>query len=331
MNTFKKFKKLLIAFIITFLIVSINSTTVSASSNYVYLGGNVLGFTIKTEGATVVGLCDVITENGLVSPCKEAGIIVGDVILNMGGNKVNSAGEIADVLKDYKGGEIVTKIVRKGEQKLLDLKPCKDVNGTFKIGVYLRDDLTGLGTVTYYDGDGNFASLGHPVSDENGNVYKVVGGNVYNSTVVGVIKGVRGKPGELKGILLNGNSIGKISKNTNAGLFGKIDNINVNNYNKIEVDKAKQGKAKIYSTVDGSKPEFYEIDIVKVDNFTNSNKNLLIRICDKSLLNKTGGILQGMSGSPIIQNGKLVGAVTHVMVNDSSMGYGIFIENMLKN
>ena len=331
MNKFKKIKGLIIAVIISFFVLSFNTGFAIASENEYYLGGNVLGFTIRSEGATVIGLCDVITDKGLVSPCKNAGIIVGDIILDLGGNAVNSAKEIANVLNKYNGGEIVTKINRNGESKIVDLTPCKDVNGVYKLGVYLRDDLTGLGTVTYYDKNGNFASLGHPVCDEKGSVYKVIGGNVYNSTVVGVIKPTRGKAGELKGVLLNDKSVGNITKNTNVGLYGKITNFNTKKHTKIEISKAKQGKAQIYSTVDGVTPKLYDIEIVKVDNFTKSNKNLLLRITDKDLLNMTGGILQGMSGSPIIQNGKLIGAVTHVLINDSCMGFGIFIDNMINN
>ncbi len=325
----KSFKKILTAVIIS-IVLSLCLNTAYAQSNYLYLGGNVLGFTIKTEGATVVGICDVITDKGLVSPCKNAGIEVGDIIYNMGDNKVNSASDVADALNEYNGGEIVTKICHDGQIKLVDLIPAKDVSGEYKLGIYLRDDLTGLGTVTYYKQDGSFGSLGHPVSDENGKSYSVIGGNVFNSSVIGVNKATRGKAGELRGMFLGENPIGKIVKNTNVGLYGKIEDFDATNKIKVELGKAKQGKAKIYTTVDGITPKYYEIDIVKTDYFNSANKNLVIKISDKELLKITGGILQGMSGSPIIQEGKLVGAVTHVFINDSSRGYGISIDNMLK-
>ena len=326
----KNLKKILIClFLALFLSVGFNSAY--AETNYYYLGGNVLGFTIKTEGATVVGICDVITTSGLKSPCKQAGIEVGDVIYSLGDTTVNSASDVAKSLKSYKGGEIVTKICNDGQIKLVDVTPVKDVNGDYKLGVYIREDLNGLGTVTFYTADGTFGSLGHPVSDENQKPYSVLGGKVYNSSVIGINKASRGKAGELRGMFLGESPIGSVYKNTNVGLFGKIDNFDTKNKLKVELGTPKQGSARIYSTVDGITPKYYDISIVKVDLFTSGNKNLVIKITDKELLDYTGGILQGMSGSPILQDGKLIGAVTHVFINDSSRGYGIFIDNMLKN
>lgn len=324
-----RLKKLLTVVLLA-LTLTLFTSVAHAQENSIYLGGNVLGFTIKTEGATVVGTCDVITTDGLVSPCKKAGIKVGDVIYNMGSFAVNSASDVSKVLNDYDGGEIVTKIVRDGQVKLIDVIPVKDVTGEYKLGIYLRDDLTGLGTVTFYRDDGSFGSLGHPVSDEKGKTYSVIGGEVYTSSVIGINKATRGKAGELKGMFIGEKPIGSIIKNTETGLFGKISKFDATSKIKVEVGKAKQGKAQIYSTVDGISPKYYDIDIVKTDFFTGSNKNLVIKISDKELLKITGGILQGMSGSPIIQDGKLVGAVTHVFINDSSRGYGISIDNMLK-
>ncbi len=326
----KNLNKIVICLVLAFFL-SFGFNTAFAETDYLYLGGNVLGFTIKTEGATVVGTCDVITEKGLLSPCKEAGIEVGDIIYSLGENKVNSASDVAKSLKNYKGGEIVTKISRDGQIKLVDIIPVKDVSGDYKLGVYIRDDLNGLGTVTFYRSDGSFGSLGHPVSDENQKSYQVIGGSVFNSSVVGINRATRGKAGELRGMFLGDKPIGKITQNTNTGLFGKIENFDSKNKIKIEIGTAKQGKAQIYSTIDGITPKYYDISIVKTDLFTNSNKNLVIKITDKNLIDYTGGILQGMSGSPIIQDGKLVGAVTHVFINDSSRGYGIFIDNMLKS
>lgn len=321
--------KKLFTVIILVLTLTLFGGAVKAEETEFYLGGNVLGFTIKTEGATVVGTCDVITKDGLLSPCKNAGIKVGDIIFSMGSITVNSASDVESVLDKYNGGEIVTKISRGGETILLDVTPAKDVLGDYKLGIYLRDDLTGLGTVTFYRADGTFGSLGHPVSDEKGSIYSVIGGDAYSSCIVGVNKATRGKAGELKGMFIGDKPIGNITKNTNVGLFGKISDFNPKNNVKVEISKAKQGKAKIFSTIDGITPKYYNIDIVKVDFLSGSNKNLVIKISDKELLKKTGGILQGMSGSPIIQEGKLVGAVTHVFINDSSRGYGISINNML--
>lgn len=325
----KSAKKLLV-FIAVFVCIFVCSAfSVSAEETAYYLGGNVLGFTIDTEGVTVVGVNDVITEGGLVSPCEEAGISVGDVLLMFNDKAVNSPSDVAECLNSYKGGEIVTKIKREGDVKLVDLTPAKDLSGVYRLGVYLQDGLNGLGTVTYYRENGDFASLGHPVSDEKGCMYSVTGGEIYNSSVVGVNRAERGKAGELKGMFLGSKSIGSIDRNSHVGLYGKIQNFNSDGKIKVELGKAKPGRAQIYSTVDGVKAEYYQIDIVKADYITGTNKNFVIKITDKNLIEKTGGILQGMSGSPILQDGKLVGAVTHVFLNDCTRGYGIAIQNMI--
>lgn len=329
MKILSRLKKVSIIVLTLFILVLSQSYTAFAQENYVFLGGNVLGFTINTEGATVVGITDVITDGGLISPCEKAGIMVGDIVLNMNGTDVNSSSDVSNVLKNYKNGEIVTKISRNGKIILVDLIPVKDLNGEFKLGIFIRDDLSGLGTVTYYNKDGSFASLGHPVSDQKGGLYKVVSGNAYNSSIIGVNKAKKGKAGELRGVIINDNPIGSIKCNTKVGLFGKIYNFNEKKHEKICYSTAKQGKAQIYSTVDGAKPKLYDIDIIKTDFSNKANKNLVIKISDSKLLEYTGGILQGMSGSPIIQDGKLVGAVTHVFINDSSRGYGISIMNMI--
>lgn len=330
MKIFNKLKKLSIILSIILLVLLFPINSAFASENYVYLGGNVLGFTLQTEGATVVGLCDVITDKGVTSPCENAGIQVGDIILSMNGKLVNNANDIAGVISKYKEGCILTKISRNQKVKLVEIFPAIDVSGVFKLGLFIRDDLSGLGTVTYYKEDGSFASLGHPVCDNNGALYNVISGKVYQSSIIGVNKAQKGKAGELRGIFTCDKEIGKINVNTKVGLYGCVYKFNPQKHTKIYCEKAVQGKAQIYSTIDGVIPKFYNIEIVKTDLNSKSNKNLVIKITDKDLLNYTGGILQGMSGSPIIQNGKLVGAVTHVFLNDSTRGYGISIMNMLR-
>ena len=326
----KSIKKFLLVIILILSFCTFPVFQASAEGLSVYLGGDVLGFTLNTRGATVVGFCEVITERGLTSPCKDAGMQVGDVIYNLNETEINSSADLSRALSKYQSGEIITKISRNGETKLLDVTPVKDLTGSYKLGVYVKDDLTGLGTVTYYKEDGSFASLGHPVSNERGKLFEVVGGEVFTASVIGVNKAVKNKAGELRGMFVGDKSIGKVIKNTNVGLYGKISDFDVEEHKKIECSKAKPGRAQIYSTVDGLIPKYYDIDIVKTDYFSGSNKNLVIKITDKQLLNITGGILQGMSGSPIIQNGKIVGAVTHVFINDSARGYGISIDKMLE-
>ena len=325
----KRLKKLVVMLVTIVTIFVFSGVSVSAEELKYYLGGNVLGFNIDTEGVLVVGVNEVITDGGLVSPCERAGITVGDVLLSLNEKTVNSPSDVANFMDLYSGGEVVTKLSRNGKVKLVDITPVKDLTGEYRLGVYLRDGLNGLGTVTFYRSNGDFASLGHPVTDGNGAMYNVVGGEVYSSTVVGVNKAQKGKAGELKGMIFGDKSIGTIDRNSSVGLYGKVDGFNAKNKTEVEIGKAKPGHAEIYSTVDGITPKYYSIDIVRADYITGTTKNFVIKITDKTLLNLTGGILQGMSGSPILQDGKLVGAVTHVFLNDSSRGYGIAIQNMI--
>ncbi len=327
----RKVKYKLLIFLIS-LFISISSISYlypNAFSDYVYLGGFTAGFTLKTKGATVVGISEVMTSKGSVSPCKCAGIEIGDIIISMNGKEINSANDIDVVLKNYSSGFITTEILRNNQKKLCDVFPEKDLLGNYKLGLFIREDLNGLGTVTYITDNGEFASLGHPIANENGDIYNLKSGEVYDSNIVGVNKGYRGHAGELKGLFVGTKPIGEVTKNTNVGMFGKFNKFNPLEYVKIGIGKAKIGKAEIVSTVEGNNSQKFSIDIIKIDNRVGNTKNLVIKITDKELLNYTGGILQGMSGSPILQDGKLVGAVTHVFINDPTRGYGILIDNML--
>ncbi len=329
MKVFKKLATFVLLFTIVFAF-SLKPSYAYANGEYVYLGGFTTGFNIDTEGVTVVGLTEIFTEKGVISPSKNSDLKVGDIILSINGKKISTVKDVYSLLKDYKDGYMVLQIERKGIILLKDVFPEKDMTGAYKLGVFLRDDVLGLGTVTYVEENGDFASLGHPVTDENGRVYSVTGGDVYSCSIVGVNKAVRGKAGELKGLFIGDTAIGKITANSAVGLYGNFTNFDFKNSKKIEIGSAKVGSAKILSTIDGDKPKYYDIDILKSDLRTSITKNLVIKITDKQLIEYTGGILQGMSGSPIIQDNKIVGAVTHVFVNDSTRGYGISIENMLK-
>ena len=327
----KKIRKVLTIFIvICAFLVGITTNSVYAKDNSVYLGGYTCGFSLKTKGVTVVAVTSVLTENGKSSPSKNSGIIVGDVILSLNGKDVNSNMDIANFLKEYDGGAVVSEILRDNDKKLLNVYPEKDLNGNYRLGIFVKEDLQGLGTVTFMTNEGKFASLGHPVANEKGEVLNIVDGSVYNSSIIGVTKGIRGKAGELKGMFIGSKPIGKITSNKEVGMYGELYNFNPLDYKKIQTGKAVVGKAQIYSTIDGNTANYYDIEIVKTDFRQGNVKNLVIKIIDKDLILKTGGILQGMSGSPIIQNGTLVGAVTHVFINDSTRGFGISIDNMLK-
>jgi len=299
-----------------------------------YLGGFPAGFVLSTTKVEVVGVCEVLTEKGTCSPARDAGIIAGDVIDKINGEEVNKTSDINEIVaRDYKKYEV--EILRGSERLTLPVTPVKDLaNGGKRLGVLVKDSINGVGTVTYIDKTNNkFASLGHPITDGN-QVIKINGGTVYNSLIYDIKKGVRGTPGELRGAF-ESSVIGQAEVNCSCGVYGKLaDNFNCSKLVKVSkasIDEVGIGTAYIYSTVYGKDAEMYKISIVKVDKNNKDNRNFVIKVEDKRLIEKTGGIVQGMSGSPIVQNGKLVGAVTHVFINDPTRGYGIGIDKMMSS
>lgn len=323
-------KKLIRTFciiILSILIISPNYYTARGfSSNDIYLGGIPVGFSLYSRGVKVIGISDVITDKGVVSPAKEAGIKTGDVILSIDGKEINTSKDIELSLKNDQFKTI--NIIRNNENIIINVKPQKDVVGNIKLGVFVRDEIDGIGTVTFIYKN-KIASLGHPVIDDNNNLLEITDGTLYNCSINGYIKGEKGKPGELKGLMLRDRQIGKVEKNTKFGVYCSTENVDYSRFNKIETSQAKIGDAYIYSTINGREPKKYSIKIVKNDNYFSEDRNYFIKITDKELLSSTGGIVQGMSGSPIIQDNKLVGAVTHVLINDPTRGYGVSIDNML--
>ena len=297
----------------------------------VYLGGMPAGFTLGIGGVQVVGICEVLSENGVVNPAKDAGLSVGDVIVSLGGIKVSSAAEIDGVLASYDGGVTELAIERGTEKIKKEISPVKDMaSGKYKLGVFIRDSISGIGTVTFIRKDGRFASLGHAVAASDGSYLPVEGGDIYRCSIVNVVKGERGKAGELKGLFINDKVIAKADKNCAVGIYGKMGEADEWQLESIGTSEdAQPGKASIFTTVDGVTPVQYSVSIIKVDKDNKQNKNFVIKITDKALLQATGGIVQGMSGSPIVQNGKLIGAVTHVFINDPTRGYGTSVANMI--
>ena len=328
----KKFLRAFVCFLaILCLIYLPSSITAKADENWLYLGGFPAGFTIKSKGADIVGLSDVICESGVCSPAKNAGVLVGDRLLNIDSVEISTAKDIELALKNNKGENVVLKLNRRGEEIIKEVLPVKDISGAYKLGLFIRDNLNGIGTMTFVKENGEFMALGHPVVDERNNLTEVVSGELYKCSIIGVKKGVRGKAGELKGVFIKDNAIGMVCENLNCGLKGKFNkNFNVNSLKKVEIGECLVGSAKMITSIDGSLPTEYDISIVKVDSTARDNKNFVVKVNDERLLSYAGGIVQGMSGSPVIQNGKIVGAVTHVFLNDPTRGFGIFINNMLK-
>lgn len=303
--------------------ISLCSTFVSAASRMVIPGGNTVGIKLYSRGLVVTGFEDA-------SAAKEAGLKKGDFILAVDGKTVHTVQNLRDSI-DHQ--EIVMTVMRKGKEQHLKVQPDKTEDGR-KIGVYIRDSMAGIGTVTYYDPQtGGFGALGHGVNDTDAEMLlPLEAGVVVSSSVADVKKGKCGEPGELKGIFDVNRILGAVEKNTELGIFGKLRDLpKGNSLPTAERHEIKPGAATILSNIHGTQIQSYSVEILKIySNNDGSGKDMLLRVTDEELLKKTGGIVQGMSGSPVIQNGRIVGAVTHVLINDPTRGYGIFIENMLE-
>lgn len=323
-------KKSLFLIIISLIISLCSFSTVAYADqidNTIYLGGIPAGFSVNGRGAYVNGYSSVICDDGVYSPSKDAGIEIGDVILSINDFETNTALDIEKALTDT--NEKILKIARNSTTICLTVKPKKDLSGNIKLGLFIREGINGIGTITYIKGN-KFASLGHPVTDENGKIIEITGGNLYNCKITGVIKGVKGRAGELRGVFLKDCNVGQIEKNISTGVYGTLNgDFDYKDLKPIEIGEAKMGDATVYSTLSGTEPKEYDISIIKVDK-TRELKNLVIKITDEALLECAGGIVQGLSGSPIIQDGKLIGAVTHVFINDPTRGFALSIDQMLK-
>lgn len=308
------------------------NTAVFASNDELYLGGFVLGFDLTGEGALIAGLSEVVCEDGVFLPAKEIGLKTGDIILSLNGKRIYQAADIDSVLSSYDGKGVIAEILSDGKKQIKNIYPKKDIGGNYKFGILIRDYLSGLGTVTFVTKKGEFFSLGHPITDDEGNLLKVSGGHVYECNITGIDKSSRGHAGELIGDILRNKTIGTVSENSHTGLSGKFTEKKIfSNRSTMPFGSAKQGAAELYATIYGNKTNKYSCSIIKTDDNDKKNKNLVIKITDERLIDAAGGIVRGMSGSPIVQDGKIVGAVTHVFLNDSTRGYGISISKMIKN
>lgn len=304
-------------------------------------GGHSIGVTLQTKGVLVVGYAPIMNEQGNESyPAKDSGIEVGDIILSINQTKALNDFQVAQEIDKCckSNNKIVLEIKHKGQILQKTIKPvfCQETQ-RYRVGLYIRDEAAGVGTLTFIDpASRTFGALGHVITDiDTNDQIELSAGKIVESTIYAIEKGKRGDPGEKIGtFMLESSFSGQITKNTGSGVFGscagKINNpyfpnpIPVGWKNEIET-----GPAKIYTVIKDNTIQEFDIRIEKIMHYRNDNKNMIIRVIDEELLEKTGGIVQGMSGSPIIQNGKIVGAITHVFVNDSSRGYGVFIEKML--
>ncbi len=314
--------------------IPIKTVNVSVTpSRYVIPSGEAIGVKIHTDGILVVGISDVLSENGKRSePAKKAGINVGDRIIAVNGDKITNTGGFCKKVNDC-GGNAELSIVRNDDIMNVRINAVySSESKSYKVGLWVRDSTAGIGTLTFYDPENSsFAALGHGICDsDTKEIMTVKRGSVNMCNIRRVEKGEDGTPGELIGDF-SGKELGAVLTNCQVGIYGHTEHIPDKQPVKVASRfQVKEGKAEILCDVDGTGPKSYEIEITKVSKSPKiTNKSFVLKVTDPILIEKTGGIVQGMSGSPVIQNGKLVGAVTHVFVNDPTRGYGIFIENML--
>ena len=314
---------------------------IPSEADNIFVSGSTVGIYMETAGVLVIDTGEILSREGqLQEPAKNL-LKPGDYIIALNGQKISCKQDLIDDLEEVEP-DTVTVSVRRAERTIpVSLTPVQDSSGKCKLGIWVRDDTQGIGTLTYVTKNGNFGALGHGISDiDTGRLLSIKDGKLYFAQILGVQKGETGHPGELSGLIRyrNDNVIGQISANTPNGIYGRFtDLFSGSNQQQIYLRQMKigykqevrTGSASILCNV-GNEVREYEAEITRIDmNHEDNNKSFVIRITDQELLHATGGIVQGMSGSPVLQDGKVIGAVTHVFVQDAASGYGIFIENML--
>ena len=323
----------LILFSLTFFTTIPLDKVANAEDEMVYLGGFPVGITLNSNGLIIEDYKVIINTEGTFSPAKDAGLLIGDMITHVNSSPVKTHVELQNAIG--KEPSIIKIAVLRGDSTIeYNVKSIYDplVNES-KIGLIVKNEISGIGTVTYVDKNNNFCSLGHKICDVNSNNHHLYQqGRLYSADILGSYKGEGGEAGALKGTFDKQSScIGNVVKNSQFGVYGNlISNEVLGNLTLIKKGSYKSiapGKAYIFSTIEGKTPQKYEIEIVKCAKQNEpETKSMVIRVIDKDLIKKTGGIVQGMSGSPIIQNGKLIGAVTHVFLNDATLGYGVYVD-----
>lgn len=299
--------------------------------------GDTVGIYMETDGVMVISTSQIPTSDGLYADPAANIIKAGDYICSVNGTVLTSKRQLTEMV-DACGGKPLELLIRRDGQEIpVSVQPVLSSDGTYKIGVWVRDNIQGIGTLTYVGENGTFGALGHAISDvDTGEILNLKEGELYLTEILSVVKGQKGVPGELQGVIHyeQGNRLGSITANSGMGIHGTIDSgamaeLDLQPAEIAWKEEVTTGPVQILASIDGNVCA-YEAEITKIDDQAeDTNKSFTIRVTDDRLLGKTGGIVQGMSGSPILQNGRLVGAVTHVFVADASCGYGIFIENML--
>ena len=316
-------------------IIPVKTTSIIQSKpKKVSVSGESFGIKLYTDGVIIVGIRDVETDKGKCNPAKEAGLEKGDIIIEINGKKVYSADSVTDILNDNNGKDYKITVKRNGNYKEFLLKPAySSSQGCYKVGLWVRDSTAGVGTITYYDKSNHTVSaLGHPITDVDTNeTMPILDGEAVRATVTKIYKSKAGEAGSLCCEFTN-DIIGTLKKNCQSGIYGKYTCTlkNTYEYEVASPNEIVRGPVQILCTIDSGKAKFYNAQISRISYRENKKgKNMVVKITDERLLEKTGGIVQGMSGSPIIQNGKLVGALTHVIVDSPEKGYAIFAQDMV--
>lgn len=305
----------------------------AAEEKYLVPVGQVAGVTVKTQGVLVVEVT-AVSDGTAESPAGAAGICAGDIITRIGDTDTTSAELLRAAIAKLDGSDVSVRVQRGKKTLQMTVHPYKNASGECELGLWLRDGMSGIGTITFYDPDTQqFGALGHAVSDaDTGVLLPIRSGELMSAGVTDIVPGKAGAPGQILGSF-GSEMLGSVKMNCSAGIFGTMQSGEFSKMKALPVaDKSevKTGSAVIVSDVAGGEPEEYEIRITRVADSKSGSRSIMLCVTDERLLALTGGIVQGMSGSPIIQDGKLVGAVTHVLINDPTRGYGILIENMLE-
>ncbi len=323
----KKFKKSIFLLLLFLFIIPIN---VFAYSDKIIVGGQNIGISLNSKGVLIVGTYEV---NG-TSPAKEAGLKTGDIIEKINGNKISNIEQMATEINKVKEEKISLTYLRNNKEKETTLNLYKDENNIYKTGLYVKDSVTGIGTLTFIDPNTKiFGALGHEIQEQaTGKIFEIKDGTIFSSEVTDVVPSSDGSPGEKRAEYNKEDVTGEVKENTTQGIFGEYtaEISGGKTYNVAEPSEIKKGNAKILTVLNGTEVKGYEINITQINSEKQKNKNFVFEIIDKELLNKTNGIIQGMSGSPIIQGDNIIGAVTHVVIDNPHKGYGIFITNMLE-
>ncbi|MEG2000507.1 MAG: SpoIVB peptidase [Evtepia sp.] len=306
-------------------------------TRYVVPMGQAVGIKLFSDGVLVIGLSEIQTAQQSASPAGDSGIREGDIITHINEREVNTIEEVQAVLQELAGARMSVRVVRGSIETQLTAQAVQcSADGAYKLGAWIRDSMAGIGTMTFYEPkSGLFGTLGHGINDvDTSMLMPLQSGSILRASVCDVKKGMGGRPGELHGVFQTEQDIGSLYANTAGGVFGHMSDPTFMGSEKpvpiAEIGEIKPGKATIRSNISGETVEEFTVDITKVCPNAQDTRDLMIHVTDPRLISATGGIVQGMSGSPILQNGKLVGAVTHVLVNDPTRGYGISIEHMME-